>query len=64
MDEINEKIKVLYYMENLLLEQKAGFTGPDKELRTIENAIEFVEGWIQYHQTERKCKASESIKKS
>ena len=55
MDEINDKIKVLYYMENLLLEQKAGFTGPDKELRTIENALEFVEGWIQYYQTERRA---------
>lgn len=55
MDELSQKIKVLYYMENLLLEQKAGFTGPDKELRTIENSLEFVEGWIQYYQTERRA---------
>lgn len=65
MDEYSEKLQVLYYMENLLIEQKIGFKGSDKEHQTIINSIEFIEGWIQFYQEERKkCKVLEDTKKS
>lgn len=54
LENVNKKIHTLYYMAMLLEDESIQFKGTDKEKVHLNNAIEFVEGWLQYYQEERK----------
>jgi hypothetical protein len=54
LENVNKKIHTLYYMAGLLQDEKTVFTGTDEEEIHLNNSIEFVEGWLEYYQEQRK----------